>query len=96
MFRYTVRKRKRSSGQSRFIASTGERNISADVDKDSYIVQVSRGGRKFAMRIKNFEHAKILRNEVYDYYRTHGMLPKTEEFVERRNQLNDEIDQVKS
>lgn len=47
------------------------------------------------MRIKNLEHAKILRNEVYDYYKTHGMLPKVEEFVERRNQLNDEIDQIK-
>ena len=96
MFGYDARKWKGSSEPSKSnVASTGERNISADVCEEYYIVQISRAGRKFAMRIKNLEHAKILRNEVYDYYKTHGMLPKVEEFVERRNQLNDEIDQIK-
>lgn len=97
MFGYAARELKGSSEPSASkISSTGEQNISADVGEDVYVVQISRAGRKFAMRIKNLEHAKILRNEVYDYYKTHGMLPKVEEFVERRNQLNDEIDQLKS
>lgn len=95
MFGYVARELKGFSEPSTSkISSTGEQNISADVGEDVYVVQISRAGRKFAMRIKNLEHAKILRNEVYDYYKTHGMLPKVEEFVERRNQLNDEIDQI--
>lgn len=97
MFGYTARELKGSLEPLKsYNSSTGEQNISEDVDEDHYIVQISRAGRKFAMRIKNLEHAKILRNEVYDYYKTHGMLPKVEEFVERRNQLNDEIDRIKS
>lgn len=96
MFGYTARELKGSLEPSKsYNSSTGEQNISEDVGEDHYIVQISRAGRKFAMRIKNLEHAKILRNEVYDYYKTHGMLPKVEEFVERRNQLNDEIDRIK-
>lgn len=78
------------------VSSTGERNISAESGKGFYKVQISRAGRKFAMTIRNLEHAKILRNEVYDYYKTYGRLPKTEEFLERRNQLNDEIDRIES
>lgn len=97
MFGYTARELKGSLEPSKsYNSSTGEQNISEDVGEDHYIVQISRAGRKFAMRIKNLEHAKILRNEVYDYYKTHGMLPKVEEFVERRNQLDDEIDRIKS
>ena len=96
MFGYTARELKGSLEPSKsYNSSTGEQNISEDVGEDHYIVQISRAGRKFAMRIKNLEHAKILRNEVYDYYKTHGMLPKVEEFVERRNQLDDEIDRIK-
>lgn len=96
MFGYAARERKGSLEPSKSKnSSTGERNISADVCEDIYIVNISRKGRKFAMRIRNLEHAKILRNEVYDYYTTHGMLPKVEEFVERRNQLNDEINRIK-
>lgn len=95
MFGYTARDRSDLSKSSKsHSSSTSERHIAKDRCKDVYIVQISRAGRKFSMRIKNLEHAKILRNEVYDYYRTHGMLPKTEEFIERRNQLNDEIDQI--
>ena len=96
MFGYAARERKGSLEPSKSKnSSTGERNISADVCEDIYIVNISRKGRKFAMRIRNLEHAKILRNEVYDYYRSHGMLPKVDEFVERRNQLNDEINRIK-
>lgn len=93
MFGYDTRESKGSlEPRKSQVSSTGERNISAESGKGFYKVQISRAGRKFAMTIRNLEHAKILRNEVYDYYRTHGMLPKTEEFLERRNQLNDEID----
>lgn len=93
MFGYTVRESKGSlEPRKSQVSSTGERNISAESGKGFYKVQISRAGRKFAMTIRNLEHAKILRNEVYDYYKTHGRLPKVEEFVERRNQLNDEID----
>lgn len=93
MFGYTARNRSDLSKSSKsHSSSTSERHIAKDRCKDVYVVQISRAGRKFSMRIKNLEHAKILRNEVYDYYRTYGMLPKVEEFVERRNQLNDEID----
>lgn len=96
MFGYATRERKNSLEPSKSnVSSTGERNISADVCDDIYVVNISRAGRKFSMRIKNLEHAKILRKEVYDYYRTYGMLPKTEEFIERRNQLNDEINRIK-
>lgn len=97
MFGYTARNRSDLSKSSKsYSSSTSERHIAKDRCKDVYIVQISRAGRKFSMRIKNLEHAKILRKEVYDYYRTHGMLPKTEEFLERRNQLNDEIDRIES
>lgn len=93
MFGYTARNRSDLSKSSKsHSSSTSERHIAKDRCKDVYIVQISRAGRKFSMRIKNLEHAKILRKEVYDYYKTHGRLPKVEEFVERRNQLNDEID----
>lgn len=93
MFGYDTRESKGSLEPHKSqVSSTGERNISAESGKDFYKVQISRAGRKFAMTIRNLEHAKILRNEVYDYYKTHGRLPKTEEFLERRNQLNDEID----
>ena len=93
MFGYAVRESKGSlEPRKSQVSSTGERNISAESGKGFYKVQISRAGRKFAMTIRNLEHAKILRNEVYDYYKTHGRLPKVEEFVERRNQLNDEID----
>ena len=93
MFGYDTRKSRGSlEPRKSQVSSTGERNISAESGKGFYKVQISRAGRKFAMTIRNLEHAKILRNEVYDYYRSHGMLPKTEEFLERRNQLNDEID----
>lgn len=93
MFGYTARNRSDLSKSSKsHSSSTSERHIAKDRCKDVHVVQISRAGRKFSMRIKNLEHAKILRNEVYDYYKTHGRLPKTEEFLERRNQLNDEID----
>ena len=93
MFGYTARNRSDLSKSSKsHSSSTSERHIAKDRCKDVYVVQISIAGRKFSMRIKNLEHAKILRNEVYDYYRTYGMSPKVEEFVERRNQLNDEID----
>lgn len=93
MFGYDTRESKGSLEPHKSqVSSTGERNISAESGKDFYKVQISRAGRKFAMTIRNLEHAKILRNEVYDYYKTNGRLPKTEEFLERRNQLNDEID----
>jgi hypothetical protein len=93
MFGYTARNRSDLSKSSKsHSSSTSERHIAKDRCKDVYVVQISRAGRKFSMRIKNLEHAKILRNEVYDYYRSHDMLPKTEEFLERRNRLNDEID----
>lgn len=93
MFGYDTRESKGSlEPRKSQVSSTGERNISAESGKGFYKVQISRKGRKFSMTIRNLEHAKILRNEVYDYYKTHGRLPKTEEFVERRNQLNDEID----
>ena len=93
MFGYDTRRSKGSlEPRKSQVSSTGERNISAESGKGFYKVQISRKGRKFSMTIRNLEHAKILRNEVYDYYRSHGMLPKTEEFLERRNQLNDEID----
>lgn len=93
MFGYDTRESKGSlEPRKSQVSSTGERNISAESGKGFYKVQISRKGRKFSMTIRNLEHAKILRNEVYDYYRSHGMLPKTEEFLERRNQLNDEID----
>ena len=93
MFGYDTRESKGSlEPRKSQVSSTGERNISAESGKGFYKVQISRAGRKFAMTIRNLEHAKILRKEVYDYYKTHGRLPKTEEFLERRNQLNDEID----
>lgn len=93
MFGYDTRESKDSlEPRKSQVSSTGERNISAESGKGFYKVQISRKGRKFSMTIRNLEHAKILRNEVYDYYKTHGRLPKTEEFLERRNQLNDEID----
>lgn len=93
MFGYDTRESKGSlEPRKSQVSSTGERNISAESGKGFYKVQISRKGRKFSMTIRNLEHAKILRNEVYDYYRSHDMLPKTEEFLERRNQLNDEID----
>lgn len=93
MFGYDTRKSRGSlEPRKSQVSSTGERNISAESGKGFYKVQISRKGRKFAMTIRNLEHAKILRNEVYDYYKTYGRLPKTEEFLERRNRLNDEID----
>lgn len=96
MFGYNTRESKGSlEPRKSQVSSTGERNISAESGKGFYKVQISRKGRKFSMTIRNLEHAKILRNEVYDYYRSRGMLPKTEEFLERRNQLNDEINRIK-
>lgn len=68
MFRYTARNRSDLSKSSKsHSSSTSERHIAKDRCKDVYIVQISRAGRKFSMRIKNLEHAKILRKEVYDY-----------------------------
>lgn len=96
MFGYDTRESKGSlEPRKSQVSSTGERNISAESGKGFYKVQISRKGRKISMTIRNLEHAKILRNEVYDYYKTHGRLPKTEEFLERRNQLNDEINRIK-
>ena len=95
MFGYDTRESKGSlEPRKSQVSSTGERNITAESGKGFYKVQISRKGRKFSMTIRNLEHAKILRNEVYDYYKVHGRLPKVEEFVERRNQLNDEINRI--
>ena len=68
--------------------STGERHISADRTDDTFTVQISKNGQKFSMRIKSLEHAKILRDEVYVYYQTHSMLPKSSDFLKRRNELD--------
>lgn len=66
MFGYTARNRSDISKSSKsYSSSTSERHIAKDRCKDVYIVQISRAGRKFSMRIKNLEHAKILRKEVY-------------------------------
>lgn len=84
MFGYDTRESKGSlEPRKSQVSSTGERNISAESGKGFYKVQISRKGRKFSMTIRNLEHAKILRNEVYDYYKTHGRLPKTEEFFRK-------------
>ena len=77
------------SNEDRYLnLSTGERHISADRTDDTFIVQIVKDGQKFSMRVKSLEHAKILRDEVYVYYQTHDMLPKSSDFIDRRNELD--------
>lgn len=77
------------SNEDRYLnLSTGERHISADRTDDTFIVQIVKDGQKFSMRVKSLEHAKILRDEVYVYYQTHSMLPKSSDFIDRRNELD--------
>lgn len=77
------------SNEDRYLnLSTGERHISVDRTDDTFIVQIVKDGQKFSMRVKSLEHAKILRDEVYVYYQTHSMLPKSSDFIDRRNELD--------
>lgn len=89
MFDSKYRKVSRKSHKDQVInMSTGELHISADRTEDTFIVQICRDGRTFSIRVKNLEHAKILRDEVINYYQTHGVLPKSSDFIDRRNELD--------